>query len=104
MNGKSNLIAIALGLLVSLGMLLSCGERLTHSENASTSNFVEMDSLMLVKVRENPQSALTYIDSLEKTEQLDPSVMCYFRGNYYNVLMQRAIAEMFFRKALESEK
>lgn len=103
MNGKSNLIAIALGLLVSLGMLLSCGERLTHSENASTSNFVEMDSLMLVKVRENPQSALTYIDSLEKTEQLDPSVMCYFRGNYYNVLMQRAIAEMFFRKALEGD-
>ncbi len=102
MIARRSLMAVALGLFMSFGMLISCGEQ-RHSEDGVALDVKRIDSLIFAKFMDNPNDVLVSIDSLEKSGQISPSVVCYFRGHYYIMMKQRAISEMFFKKALEGD-
>lgn len=95
---------ITLGALMGMGMLQSCGG---HSDKIDIENMervMNMDSLVRVYMRTNPEEALAYIDSMETADEVSKPVICYCRGVVYNTMMQKTTSELYFKKALEDDR
>ena len=92
-----------LSMSVCAGMLLSCGDHSGHADKECMVRNQQLDSLVQSRLNVSPAVALASIDSLDSIGQMPPSRVCYYRGNVYNRMEQRATAELYFKKALEGD-
>ena len=92
-----------LSMSVCAGMLLSCGDHSGHADKECMVRNQQLDSLVQSRLNVSPAVALASIDSLDSIGQMPPSLVCYYRGNVYNHMEQRATAELYFKKALEGD-
>ena len=104
-RGRNLIVVLTIGVLMGVGMLLSCeGEHSDKEKIERMERVNQLDSLVRVQMDKNPEEALTYLDSLEKSETISLPLLSYFRAIVYSGIGQRNTAMLYFQKALEGDE